>query len=260
MTGEKNMKISIITPSLNHSKFITDTILSVTHQNYNNYEHIVIDGGSTDGTIEILKLYSHLKWVSERDTGQSNAINKGFRMSTGDIVAWINSDDYYEKDVFADVAAFFKENRECYFLYGDITFVDKNKKLLSKISGDVKSLRSLMKNPDIVRQPSCFWRREIFEDIGYLAENLHLVMDYDFFLRIAKKYKLYYLKRNISYYRVHDECKTSKYKKKQNRELRRVMGDHLAFSSYLFCRFILSRHFNALKCTLANFKKRKFMQ
>jgi len=88
------VKISIITPTLNHAQYIEDTILSVKNQDYSDFEHIIIDGGSTDGTVDILKKYPHLIWISEKDSGQSNAINKGFKMASGDILAWINSDDY----------------------------------------------------------------------------------------------------------------------------------------------------------------------
>ena len=93
-------KISIVTPSYNSAKFIEDCIQSVLKQNYPNFEHIVIDGGSTDGTVEILKQYPHLKWISEPDEGQSDALNKGFKMAEGDILGWLNADDVYLKNVF----------------------------------------------------------------------------------------------------------------------------------------------------------------
>jgi len=98
--------ISIVTPSLNQGRYIEQTIQSVLLQNYPNFEHIVIDGGSTDGTVEILKKYPHLKWISEKDSGQSEALNKGLKMATGDIIAWINSDDWYAEGAFNNVASF----------------------------------------------------------------------------------------------------------------------------------------------------------
>ena len=96
-------KISIVSPSYNQSDFIEEAILSVLHQNYPNFEHIIIDGGSTDRTVELLKKYPHLIWVSEPDEGQSDAINKGFKLATGDIIGWLNVDDYYLADTFQKV-------------------------------------------------------------------------------------------------------------------------------------------------------------
>lgn len=241
------MKISIITPSLNQAQYIEDTILSIQNQSYRNFEHIIIDGGSIDGTIEILKKHPHLKWISEKDTGQSNAINKGFKMASGEIIAWLNSDDYYEKDIFIEIVKYFTENPDCFFLYGDITYVDMNKKYLYLISGDRITYENLVRNPDIVRQPSSFWRREIFDTIGYLNEDLHLVMDFDFILRIGKRYSFHYIKRNVSFFRSYQEGKTSKFQKKQLFEIYKIMKNYSRSFNILFVRFIFRRLFEGVK-------------
>ena len=102
------MRLSIITPSLNQCEFIEETIHSVMNQDHHDVEHIVIDGGSTDNTVSILRKYPHLRWTSEKDTGQSNAINKGFQQATGEIIAWLNSDDYYEDHIFGDIVQYFE--------------------------------------------------------------------------------------------------------------------------------------------------------
>ncbi len=241
------MKISIITPTLNQANFIEDTILSVKSQHYPDFEHIIVDGGSTDGTIEILKKYPHVKWISEKDSGQSNAINKGFRMATGDILAWLNSDDYYEKDVFPIIAEYFEKNAGCSFLYGDITYVDENGKMLGRISGDQMRYAELVKNPDLVRQPSCFWRKEVLQIVGFLNENLHLVMDYEYLLRIGKRYGFGYLNRNISYFRSYGGNKTSRLNKEQLRELQKVMGNDSEVGRWWFYRFVLGRYIRIVK-------------
>ena len=246
------MKISIVTPSLNQANFIEDAILSVKNQGYPDFEHIVVDGGSTDGTTKILKKYPHLKWISEKDGGQSNAINKGFRMATGEVIAWLNSDDCYEKNIFGAIAEYFEKNAGCFFLYGDITYVDENGKILDRISGDQMTYANIVKNPDLVRQPSCFWRKEVLQTIGFINENLHLVLDYDYFLRIGKRHSFCYLNRNVSYFRSYDGNKTSRLKRKQVHELRMVMGnvDHRGWLR--FYRFIFERHVWSVKSWLRN--------
>lgn len=234
-------KISIITPSLNQGIFIEDTINSVLNQNYPNIEHIVIDGGSTDGTIDILKKYRHLKWVSEKDNGQSDAINKGFRLATGEIIAWLNSDDYYETDIFSRIADYFMENSDCNFLYGDITFITPQKENISEKKGHVMTYKNLIQNPDLVRQPGSFWRREILSGIGFLDEQLHLAMDLDYFLRIARNYTLHYLPYNLSYFRYYDECKSLRFRRKQRKEILEIIKKHANHPKLVFYRYLLAK-------------------
>ena len=116
-------RISVVTPTYNQGKYIRDTIESVLKQNYENFEHIVIDGGSTDETVSILKSYPHLHWVSERDRGQTHALNKGFRKATGEIIAWINSDDWYADGVFHEAAAALEHAP---LVMGRCELIDKN--------------------------------------------------------------------------------------------------------------------------------------
>ena len=123
----KIMKISIITPSYNQAQFIERTILSVLNQDYKDIEYIIMDGGSTDGTVEILKKYSdHIIWKSEKDNGQSDAINKGLKMATGDIVAYLNSDDTYQPGAFKEVATFFEKNPDKKWVYGKCLIINEN--------------------------------------------------------------------------------------------------------------------------------------
>ncbi|MDP4173880.1 MAG: glycosyltransferase family 2 protein [Bacteroidota bacterium] len=241
----KELKFTIVTPTLNQAHYIEDTIHSVLNQNYSNFEHIIVDGGSTDGTIDILKKYKHLRWISEKDNGQSNAINKGFNLATGDIIAWLNSDDYYENDIFKKIAEYFSKNDNCKFIYGDITYIDKYKNVLFKVSGDNVNYKNLIRNPDIVRQPSSFWAREIIEKIGPLNEDLHLAMDYDYILKIAKKFKLYYISENLSYYRVYNETKTISLEKKQICELFKVVMKNANIKNPIVYKYFIGRLLNA---------------
>lgn len=216
------MKISIVTPSFNQGMFIEQTIQSVRDQNHGAVEHIVVDGGSTDGTVEVLRRYPHLRWLSEKDKGQSDALNKGFRMATGDIVAWLNSDDWYEPNVLGDIDRYFSAHPECMILYGDITFVDKQGNRLYSIAGGTVSYDRLVACPDSVRQPSTFWRRSLLDESGGVDPGLHIVMDFDFFLRIGRGRRFHYLPRNLSYYRCYDENKSLSLGRLQVKEIYRV--------------------------------------
>ncbi len=235
------MKISIVTPTLNQAQFIQKTIKSVAEQRYPNFEHIIIDGVSTDGTLEILKNYPHLKWISEKDNGQSNAINKGFRMATGDIVAWINSDDFYDSGVFKTVSDHFTRNSNSNFVYGDITYIDAQNNIIEKHHGANLTYDNLVRCSDIIRQPSCFWKKSVLEKVGLLNEHLHLVMDYDFFLRIGKQYTFDYVEKNLSFFRCYPEGKTGKFRKKQLIELIKVLYRHEHFRMYRSAKFVLRK-------------------
>jgi glycosyltransferase involved in cell wall biosynthesis len=239
------MKISIITPSFNQGEFIEDTIRSVLAQDHDDVEHIVMDGGSTDGTRSVLSRYPHLKWTSERDGGQSNAINTGFRQATGEILAWLNSDDYYEPNVFGDIARYFAEHPDCMLLFGDITFVDRNGHSLFGYSGDTISYERLIACPEIVRQPSMFWRRDVVRELGGVDESLHLVMDFDFFLRVGARYRFHYLARNLSYYRYYTENKSLSMERRQLREIYHVYRKNGVRFTWPVVRFLLSKSAHA---------------
>jgi glycosyltransferase involved in cell wall biosynthesis len=212
----KYPKISIVTPSLNQGKYIEDCIQSVLNQNYPNFEHIIIDGGSTDGTIEILKKYPHLKWISEPDEGQSDAINKGFRISTGDIIAWLNSDDYYCENIFYKIAKIFYDNNNIYWIYGNSRFVDQNGKLISHKKALPFSHFILKVGGFLIHQPSVFLRKEILKEIGYLNENFHGVMDIEWYNRIAIIYKPRQVNIDIACFRWHPNSKSSSPKKSEH--------------------------------------------
>ncbi len=217
------LKFSIITPSFNQGKFIRDTIESVINQNYWNYEHIVIDGGSTDETIDILTEYKHLKWISEKDKGAADAINKGFNMADGDIVTWINSDDYYESNIFEMVNDYFAKDMNIEFLYGNRTIFMpfKNKFYLEKTTyQDAHKLIHI--SADIVRQPCSFYRLSLLKKVGMLNVNLKLVFDYDLFIRMFLQTKPYYVDKSFAVQRDYEDTLTRRNLKRQATEIFKV--------------------------------------
>ncbi|MDI6765253.1 MAG: glycosyltransferase family 2 protein [Bacteroidota bacterium] len=206
-------KISIVTPSFNQAQFIEANIQSVVSQKYSDVEHIIIDGGSTDGTLDVLKKYNHLHWISEPDRGQSHGLNKGFKMAAGEIIGWLNSDDTFCPNVFQLVASKF-EDRDVMVVYGDGFEVDENDKI-------IRPLYSLGASPEVLIrywkwkyefvQPAFFFRRNVFDEIGYLDERLYYAMDCDFFIRLGKRYKLCHVEKPIANFRLYPESKTGKH-------------------------------------------------
>jgi glycosyltransferase involved in cell wall biosynthesis len=189
------MKISIITPSYNQVPFIERTIKSVLDQNYPNLEYIVMDGGSTDGTIDILKKYSdRIIWKSEKDNGQSDAINKGLKMATGDIIAYLNSDDTYESGTIKKVVDFFEKNPDKKWAYGKCRIIDEKDLEIRKpitwykniLSKNYSYPKLLMEN--FISQPATFWKKELAEEIGYFRETESYSLDYEYWLRIGRRY------------------------------------------------------------------------
>jgi glycosyltransferase involved in cell wall biosynthesis len=208
-------KITIITPSYNQVNFIERTIESVLSQNYPDLEYIVMDGGSTDGTIEVLKKYSNnVVWVSEKDRGQSHAINKGIRIATGDVIAYLNSDDLYEPGALLSVGSFINRHPNTYWLTGKCRFIDQKGHEIRKIASVYKTFWLLWGSYtaltvlDYVSQPATFWHREVIDKVGNFDENLHYTMDYDFSLRVGKVYKLWRMNRYLARYRIHPTSKT----------------------------------------------------
>ncbi len=207
-------RISIITPSYNQAAFIEQTILSVLNQDYPDLEYIVMDGGSTDGTLEILKKYNgRLIWISEPDRGQSHAINKGFSMATGEVLAFLNSDDLYEPGALIKVGQFFAKNPEAAWLTGRCHIIDKYGKEIRKAitsyknfwlrMGGYRTLQIL----NFISQPATFWQRAVVESIGPFDETLEYSMDYDYSLRVGQHHPWHVLDLYLASFRIHPTSK-----------------------------------------------------
>jgi len=202
--------ISIVTPSLNQGAYIEENIKSVLNQDYPNFEHIIIDGGSADETIDVLKKYDHLIWVSEKDSGQSEAINKGFKRAKGEIIGWLNSDDCYEPNAFNTVVNELSRDEGKLFVFGDCNVIDERREKVGFIRGEYKAQRSLIEywKDAFIPQPSVFFCRNLLHEIGFLNESLHYAMDWDFWLRISEKYSLVYINKPLANFRIHGKQKT----------------------------------------------------
>jgi glycosyltransferase involved in cell wall biosynthesis len=210
-------KISIVTPSLNQGRTIEDTILSVLAQDYPSVEHIVVDGGSTDETLSVLRKYPHLRWVSEPDRGQTHAINKGIGMSSGEIFAYLNTDDLYRPGAFHAVSDVFQRSPDVDVIVGDAEAIDDNLESPEPCPARLDRVADLLRfwewgNGFCVPQPAVFVRRRALDRAGLFDESYNLAMDYEMWLRLAARSKFQVLPRTLAAFRLGEETKTSRYR------------------------------------------------
>lgn len=200
--------VSIVTPSLNQSRYLREAIESVQSQSYAPIEHIVVDGGSADGTTEILQDYEHVRWVSEPDRGQSHALNKGFAMARGDVFGWLNADDAYERTAVERAVAVLNDTAAG-LVYADVT----------RVNDDGVNPRRIRSRPEFdlwtelnlgcgIYSPAVFFTRAAYEAVGGIDESLDMTMDYDLWLRIGKRYPVRHVDAVWGIQRLHGEAKT----------------------------------------------------
>jgi len=216
--------ISIVTPAYNCVDTIEETICSVANQRVSHFEHIIIDGGSTDGTVEILKRYPHLTWISERDNGQADALNKGFRLASGELIGWLNADDIYAPGALPRVTDLFARSADVAMIHGDMTWIDAKGSFVRQVSGrELKMPDALLSNP--VNQQSAFVRRSVFDQVGYLRTDLHYAMDYEFWLRIGDKRATCYVPETWASFRMMPGTKTVSHPERFWLEILRVYDE-----------------------------------
>ena len=219
--------VSIITPSYNQGRFIEETIKSVLSQEYSNLEYIIIDGGSSDETLNILEKYSsRLKWISEPDKGQSDAINKGLKMARGEIVAWLNSDDTYEPGAVEKAISFMTNNPEAALVYGHAGIIDEAGSRVRQFEAtEPFNLWRLIYVWDYIMQPTTFFRKCALEQVGYLKEELNWCMDWDLWMRLGKEFPVGFIPEILANNREYAETKTSTGGRKRLNEIARLMRE-----------------------------------
>jgi GT2 family glycosyltransferase len=275
---------SVITPTLNQGRYIEQCIRSVLAQNYPAFEHIVIDGGSTDETLDVLKRFSHVKWISEKDSGQSDALNKALRMARGGVIAWLNSDDYYLPGAFENVREALKLRPDAAVVVGNTLLHHQNTSLITSSQNRPLDFEDLLRYWDEwipPTQPSVFFTAEAAREAGAdgpdaetgpFDTTLHYAMDYDLWLRIAKKHRFYFIPRTLAVYRMHGASKSgyeewTPFFPEYNAVYRRHKGHSkllpagpLVTVAIPFSKALLARsawHANAVRFTVENFQSQK---
>lgn len=208
MEDEYYPSFSIVTPSYNQGQFLEATLKSVLEQDYPDLEYLVVDGGSTDGSVDILECYTDRLdwWVSEPDHGQSEAINKGFRRANGELIGWVNSDDLLMPGALKKVAAAFETNPDAVLVYGDVYSIDGNGVIFNTMEYGQWGLLDLMRF-SILGQPAVFMRRKLLRALGYLDESFHFLMDHQLWLKMAQEGDLLHLPGVLAKARYHEEAK-----------------------------------------------------
>lgn len=245
-------KISIITPTLNQGSFIEQTIRSILDQHYPNLEYLIMDGGSTDQTLSVVSKYKkQLTCISQKDKGQSDAINKGLKRVSGEIVAYVNSDDYLQPGSLLAVAEYFIANPSVRWVTGKCQIVDEQSREVRPFVTVYKNIflrffrrLSIFCVVQFISQPATFWRREVAEEIGLFDESLHYDMDYDYWLRVWKKYPLGYIDRYLASYRVHTNAKAVVSPETQFRV------EHEILKRYTSSPFVLCLHWAHVRLSL----------
>lgn len=216
--------VSIVTPSYNQARYLEDTILSVLEQDYPNLEYIIVDGASTDGSVEIIHKYKDKLawWISEKDTGQAEAINKGLAHTKGEIVAWLNSDDTYLPGAISAAVKVFDENPDVVLIYGNMLAVDENGVTTNILTYNQLNVEDLLCF-QIIGQPSVFFRRTAFEKAGDLDSTYHFFLDHHLWLRIALQGPILHVDETWAAARYHAEAKNRAKAAEFGREAFRIL-------------------------------------
>jgi glycosyltransferase involved in cell wall biosynthesis len=253
------MLVSIVTPSYNQSRFIEDTIQSVLSQGYPQIEYLVVDGASTDGTVDIIRRYEHKLawWVSESDQGQTDAINKGFARATGEILAWLNSDDIYEPGAVSAAVSYLQQHPDVGMVYGDCKYINENGEVIGKFKSRQTSYRRIRRGYNHIPQQTMFFRAGLWKQVGPLDPSFHYAMDYDLWTRIARRSEIKYVPQTWAGFRLHTSGKTIMADDRFWPEMLRIhYRDGGSFFSVLVARYYIRKIF----APVLNWRRRKMFE
>ncbi len=248
--------VTIITPSFNQGAFLEATIRSVLEQDYPALEYFVIDGGSSDSSLDIINQYADrlAGWVSEPDLGQTDAINKGFARASGEILAWLNSDDIYYPGAVREAVAYLQSHPEAAMVYGDASFLDEQGNEIGRFPARQTDYARLRRGYVHIPQQASFFRAELWREVGPLDTSFYFAMDYDLWVRLARKAPLVYLPRLWAGFRLHESAKTMAADDRCWPEMLRV---HRRDGGGVFSAFYASYLARRIAAPLINWRRRR---
>jgi glycosyltransferase involved in cell wall biosynthesis len=253
------MLVSIVTPSYHQDRYLEGTIQSVLTQDYPQIEYMIVDGGSTDTTVNVIKRYEHRLawWISEKDQGQTDAINKGFACARGDILAWINSDDTYEPGAVTAAVNYLQDHPEIGMVYGDCNYIDESGNAIGKFNSAQTDYRLLRQGYTHIPQQTMFFRAQLWKQVGPLDSSFYFAMDYDLWTRITARAQIKYIPQTWANFRLHTAGKTILADDRCWPEMIRVhYRDGGSFFSVIVAKYYLRK----LVAPLWNRRRRKLLQ
>lgn len=236
--------VSIITPSFNQAPYLEGTIQSVLQQDYEHIEYIVVDGGSTDGSLEVIRRYESQidTWISEPDLGQTDAINKGFSLATGEIYAWLNSDDTYRPGGVAKAARYLSDHPEIGMVYGNAYYIDEEGRRTARYPAGPTDYSGLRRGVNTIPQQSMFFRSKLWEIVGPLDPSFFYAMDYDLWVRIAAVSEIAFCDDYWANFRLHEASKSRTAARRCWPEMMRVhFRDGGTYFSTLYAKYLVRR-------------------
>lgn len=251
--------VTIITPSFNQAPYLEETIQSVLNQTYPNIEYIIMDGGSTDGSVEIIKRHQKklTQWVSEKDRGQTDAINKGFALAKGEILAWINSDDTLLPNAVGEAVEYLQDHPDVGLVYGDTNYIDEKSRVIGRFPASQTDLPRLRRGYVHIPQQASFFRKSIWDQVGPLDPEFFFAMDYDLWVRIAQLSGIHYLPRLWANFRLHRGAKTIDADDRCWPEMLKV---HYRDGGFWFAPIVLKYHIRKLAAPIIRWRRRKLFE
>ena len=251
--------VSIVTPSFNQARYLEATIQSVLSQNFPRLEYIIVDGGSNDGSVDIIKRYqSKLAWwVSEKDQGQTDAINKGLAHAKGDVLAWLNSDDTYNPNAISSAVDFLQVHPEVGLVYGDANYINENGRVIGRFPAAQTDLHRLRRGYVHIPQQAAFFRADLWRMVGPLDPSFYFAMDYDLWVRLARRSQVKYIAQTWANFRLHTSGKTISADDRCWPEMLRVhYRDGGKFLSVIVAKYYIRK----LIAPFWNWRRRKLLQ